>query len=284
DVKKKEIEAQKAATDEQARGEAAYKAFANQQFETLRQINQGQMTAYDQARVAMLDFLSVTTPLEQWWVLFNGLLIDAAGSAERLAKALDHIDDIGPAEIRFPEPTDDQKTPDIGLPPKEMTLDPMVKWRHALEEFSADITYTIDGAIRTGFEDGVGAGVKEFFRGVLEMARSEALKELQAAIFRAMNPGTAGEEGAQGGGGWFSQALRFGVSAIAGLFGGGSSGGLGSAAVARSAVTQWAATLHPGNGTGVARKGRSWQRPDHQVTRFFRMIGQWPLQERMAAA
>src|SRR6185369_3402682 len=230
DVKKKEIEAQKAATDEQARGEAAYKAFANQQFETLRQINQGQMTAYDQARVAMLDFLSVTTPLEQWWVLFNGLLIDAAGSAERLAKALDHIDDIGPAEIRFPEPTDDQKTPDIGLPPKEMTLDPMVKWRHALEEFSADITYTIDGAIRTGFEDGVGAGVKEFFRGVLEMARSEALKELQAAIFRAMNPGTAGEEGAQGGGGWFSQALRFGVSAIAGLFGGGSSGGLGSAA------------------------------------------------------
>jgi hypothetical protein len=252
DVKKKEVDATREAAEEQKRGEAAYKAFAEQQFETLRQINHGQMTAYDQARVAMLEFMHVTTPLQQWWVLFNGLLIDAAGTAERLAKALDDIGSIGPGEIKFPEPTGEQPSPDMPPPPK-MEESLMLKWRRLVDDFAYDITNTIDRAIQRGFEDGIGAGIKEFGLGILEMARHEALNELAKAMRKALGGGEG--EGEESGGGWLSKLISTGVSLVAGLFGGGSSGGLGSSAAGAIGGNASGGFMFPNEWSWVGERG-----------------------------
>lgn len=252
DVKKKEIEATKAATAEQERGETAYKAFAQQQFETLRQINQGQMTAYDAARVAMLDFMDVTTPMQRWWVLFNGLLIDAAGTAERLARALNDIGNIGPAEIKFPEPTGEYPGPNMP-PPPQMEESMMLKWRRLIDDFAYDIAHTVDRAIQRGFEDGVKAGIGEFGLGLLEMARHEALNELARAMRRALG---GGEEGEEGGGGWLSKLIGFGVNALAGLFGGGASiGGAGSASAGAIGGKAGGGFMFPNEWSWVGERG-----------------------------
>jgi hypothetical protein len=234
DVKKKEIEAQRLATAEQERGEAAYKAFAQQQFETLRQLRDGTMSAFDEARVAMLDFLNVTTPVQRWWLEFDAILIDVERHLKDLPELMIKVAEAaGPPEIKFPE-TPESEIPDrageaanreMGLPP-EMIESSLLKWKRLVDDFSHDITYTIDRAIHAGFEDGIKAGIIEFGLGILEMAKHEALNELQKAIARALGGGE--EEGGGKKGGWLSTLVSFGVNAIAGMFGGG--GGAGAAA------------------------------------------------------
>jgi len=268
DVKKKEVEAQRLATAEQQRGEAAYKAFAQQQFETLREINHGQMTAYDQARVAMLDFMHVTTPMQQFWILFDAMLIDSARHAKELHEQLMNIAEttppIAPGGIVL---TDEQKrgnilTPEdlekLGAPPPE---DPMAKWRRLADSLADDIAHTIDRAISKGFEDGIGAGIKEFGLGLLEMARHEALNALAAAMRKALSGGSGGSE--ESGGSWLTTLISTGISAIGSLFGGGgglfggggSSGGLGSAAAGGIGGNAGGGFVFPNEWSWVGERG-----------------------------
>lgn len=255
DVKKKTLDAEKEAIAEQKRGQAAYKAFAEQQFETLRQINHGQMTAYDQARVAMLDFLNVTTPMQRWWLQFDALLIDSARHAKELHEQLMNIAETTPpiAPNGIPEHTgpvfDDSG---LGLPPPE---DPMAKWRRMADDLADDITYTIDRAITRGFESGIVAGIAEFGLGLLEMARHEALNELARAMRRALSGGSSEGNGSDSGG-WLAKLLGLGISAVGSLFGGGAgSGGLGSSAAGAIGGHAGGGFMFPNEWSWVGERG-----------------------------
>ncbi len=101
--------------------------------------------------------------------------------------------------------------------------------RDQMMQVADDLTDMIDEAITAGFEGGLDDGVAAFGRAILRMAKHEALDALRKAIFNALNPGKEGDEQSAGGGGsWISTLIRTGVAAVAALFGGGSSGGLGS--------------------------------------------------------
>lgn len=106
--------------------------------------------------------------------------------------------------------------------------------RRRAESLAADLTFLIDDSISEGFRRGVGHGVAAFGLGIAQMIRHSALQQLQKAladtITGALNSvGMGGQSG--GGGGWLSKLIGFAVSAVGGLFGGGTSiGGAGSAA------------------------------------------------------
>lgn len=209
--------------------------FEKAQRDQLKAAEGGSKTALDAVREFQAAYLSAGGVLDKRKKEFfdlNAILIEIAKNFEKVKQFMGEMSEngMGPPDIKFPEPIGEQPSPDMPAPPK-MEEDPILKWRRLAEDLSYDITYTIDGAIRKGFEDGVGAGVKEFFRGLAEIAHSEALEMLRRAIAGVFgNDQGSGGSGASEKGNIFSTLIRTGVGLFASLFGGGSSGGLGSAA------------------------------------------------------
>lgn len=204
---------------------------------------------------------AVLQDVTKWWMTFNGLILDSADNMAKLAENIDKVLEHFPLpEIIFPTKSEDEITTsageaanrEAGLPP-EMRESTLLKWRKLIEDFSHDLTYTIDRAIQRGFEDGMDAGIKEFGLGILEMARHEALNELQKAIARAL--GGDAEENKKGGG-IFSTLINFGISAIAGLFGGGASiGGAGSASAGAIGGKAGGGFVYPNEWSWVGERG-----------------------------
>lgn len=204
---------------------------------------------------------AVLQDVTKWWMAFKGLILDSADNMARLAENIDKVLDKFPLpEIIFPTQTEGEiatgageaANREAGLPP-EMRESTLLKWRRLVEDFSHDITYTIDRAIERGFEDGIGAGIKEFGLGILEMARHEALGELQKAIARALG-GDAEQN--EAGGGIFSTLINFGLKALGGLFGGGgASGGLGAAAAGGIGGKAGGGFVYPNEWSIVGERG-----------------------------
>jgi hypothetical protein len=199
--------------------------FQKSQIEQLRQIQGQNKTALDLVHEFIAEYDKaggVLSANQIHWLEFEATLIQTAKTAERLQGYLADIAEttppIAPGGVPITKGMSPEELAKLGEPPP---ADPMAQWRRAIDDFSYDITYTIDNAIRTGFESGMTAGIKEFLRGILEMARSEALNELQRAIAKALNPGGEAAQGGAGGGGIFSSLLRIGLGALGGLFGGG---------------------------------------------------------------
>lgn len=100
-------------------------------------------------------------------------------------------------------------------------------FRDKMRAIASDLTFIIDDALREGFDKGIKHGIISFGLGILEMARHAALKELEKALADVLGNvfgGSSGTGPQGGGGGWLSKLIGFGVSAIAGLFGGASTG------------------------------------------------------------
>jgi len=233
DIRKKTIEASEKQTRQQQREADMLDAFTARQEEAFRQLAHGEKTAIDEFndfRVALSKAHIALSDSQEQWLRFNAMLLYAGEHARVLRDMLRDIAETTPpiAPNGVPTPDGNVLSPEdlrkLGEPPPE---DPMAKWRRLADDLANDITYTIDRAIQRGFEDGIGAGVKEFALGILEMIRSEALRELERAIAKALSGG--GGQGGEGGGGgdWLSRLLSFGISAVSSLFGGGSGGGWG---------------------------------------------------------
>ncbi len=241
DVKKATKEASEKAEQQQKREADAMESFTQRQTEALRQLFLGQKTARDEVndfRVAYFRLGGVMDENQLKWIQLNAHLLDTVKNADRLAAALENIENIGPPELKLPElPGGHPSTNDIrhengeAFPiPKPMEETLRLKWKRITDDVASDITYTIDRAIHAGFESGVGAGVKEFLLGIAEMIESQALKELQAAIAKAIGGGMTGDEQGSGGSGFLAKLIGVGLGAITSLFGGGGGGGLGSSA------------------------------------------------------
>ncbi|HUS09226.1 MAG TPA: hypothetical protein VMZ30_02080 [Pyrinomonadaceae bacterium] len=113
---------------------------------------------------------------------------------------------------------------------KEINERHLIELRQQIDDFAADLTNALDRGLRKGFESGVGAGALEFLNGLLEMIKSQALRDLQEAIAGAIMKGF--KDGAEGGGSIWSQIAHIGLSLLGSLFGsvaggGGSSSGGG---------------------------------------------------------
>lgn len=115
----------------------------------------------------------------------------------------------------------DRTRPRIATEAEQRRRELFAEHMQRVRDLASDITFTIDDAIRTGFENGIGAGVRAFGLGILEMARHAALKRLEEAIAKALMGGDALASGSSsGGGGWFGKLLGIGISSLGGLFGG----------------------------------------------------------------
>lgn len=143
-------------------------------------------------------------------------------------------------------------------------------FRDRMRRLASDLTFTIDNAIRDGFEHGIKAGVISFGLGILEMARSAALKELEKAIAKALIGGDEGEKNSQGQGGILSKLISFGINAAASLFGGafsgGSSGGLGSSAAGAIGGHADGGFMRPFEWSWVGERGPELVRAGYQGT------------------
>lgn len=118
----------------------------------------------------------------------------------------------------------------VVTPEEQVRRERAAMLREKMDQIAYDLTHTIDDAITEGFRHGIKNGVIEFGLGILEMARSAALQELEKAISKAIGGSGGQNQGSGGGGGIWSTILNFGINAIGSLFGGGSGseGGLGS--------------------------------------------------------
>lgn len=232
DAKKKKIELEHKEEQQQKQASAAFDAFVDRQAEAVRQIRYGNKTAMDEFNDFYATFKKLggaMDSVDEQWFRFNALLIQSARNAERLKDALRDISETTPPIAPNGIPTREDGnvlTPEdlrkMGEPPPE---DPMAKWRRMADRLASDITYTIDRAIQRGFENGIGAGVKEFALGLLEIARSEALAALERAIAKALGGGGGQGESGGGGGGIWNTILNFSMRAVGALFGGGGGGG-----------------------------------------------------------
>lgn len=97
----------------------------------------------------------------------------------------------------------------------------LIELRQKVEQTAQTLTNIIDHSLSEGFQHGVKAGLLEFAKGILEIIRDQALKNLETAIADAIMKGIAGGQGGGGGGGGGIWSMLFGIVM------GGLSGGLG---------------------------------------------------------
>lgn len=195
----------------------------------------GAKTAFDAVREFEAAYLTLGGTLEKgqsWWRNFYALQIEGSKHMQKVAEFMRSMSEnaTGPPEIKFPERQGEYPGPNMPAPPV-MKEDPILKWRRLAEHLSYDIAYTVENSIRAGFADGVDEGVKEFLRGLAEIAQSEALQMLRRAIANIFgNDPSAGGASSGASGSLLSAIIRFGVAAAGSVAGGGGGGGLGSAA------------------------------------------------------
>jgi len=255
DTKKKVNEAEKQQADDLKAATQAYMDFTTEQARALH----GSVTMMDEIDLLNLKLIGLGMTLtagELFWLRFRAAEIQVKKTTENLAEILSRLPFADLAEVpdTIGRVLSDAQIDAMGKLPN---ADPLSKWRDAADDLAYDITYTIDNAIREGFEEGVGAGIAEFSLGILEMIRSEVLKDLQRAIAKAIRGGSSGDEEGEGGGSFFSSLLSFGIKALGSLFGGGGSapGGLGSAAGAAIGGHAGGGFMYPGEWSIVGERG-----------------------------
>lgn len=134
---------------------------------------------------------------------------------------------------------------------EQVRRDQLAIWQDEINRLADDLTFTIDDAISEGFRSGIKAGVITFGLGILDMARHEALGQLQKAIADALFGAASGTSG----GGFFSKLLNIGLSALLGGIGGGGAGGLGSAAAGAIGGRAGGGNMSPNSWSWVGEYG-----------------------------
>jgi hypothetical protein len=119
----------------------------------------------------------------------------------------------------------------------------VIETRQKVVALSQSLTSIIDRSLTTGFQSGMKAGLLEFVKGILDIIRGQALKNLETAIADAIMKGIQGGASAGSGGGGIWNMLF-------GILMGGLSGGLGFGA---GKLNLGGGSSYTPGGTGLVR-------------------------------